>query len=254
MTQAHAFVSCFRGKGQRAIPESIRKKAARDADLAKKQADKRAEVKAARTAVRKEQATRAAKYAVEMAAADAKLIADKRAAKAAGNFFVESEGKFCLNSNLFNSINKLAPKPKKIMQLLRLRQLHNGVFIRLNKATINMIRMVEPFVTYGYPTSTIIKKLIYKRGYGKLNRSRIPLTDNIIVERALGKLGVNCIEDVVHEIQTCGPNFKAVNNFLWPFKLNSPHKGFEKKRHPYANGGVFGNRENLINELITRMM
>lgn len=93
MTQAHASVSCFRGKGQRAIPESIRKKAARDADLAKKQADKRAEVKAARTTVRKEQAAKAAKYATELAAADAKLIADKRAAKAAGNFFVESEAK-----------------------------------------------------------------------------------------------------------------------------------------------------------------
>jgi large subunit ribosomal protein L7e len=253
MTQAYAFVSCFRGKGQRAIPESIRKKLARDVALAKKQADRRAEVKAARTTARKEQASKAAKYAKESADAEQKLIDDKRAAKAAGNFFVEADAKvaFVIRTR---GINKLAPKPKKIMQLLRLRQLHNGVFIRLNKATINMIRMVEPFVTYGYPTSAMIKKLIYKRGYGKLNRMRLPLTDNIIVERALGKLGVNCVEDVIHEIQTCGPHFKAVNNFLWPFKLSSPLKGFEKKRHPFANGGVFGNRENLINELIARMM
>ena len=241
------------GKGQRAIPESIRKKAARDEMLAKKQADARAAVKAARTSSRKEIAAKAAKYASEADAAAKKLVDDKRAAKAAGNFFVESEAKvaFVIRTR---GINKLAPKPKKIMQLLRLRQLHNGVFIRLNKATINMIRMVEPFITYGYPTSTMIKKLIYKRGYGKLNRMRIPLTDNIIIERGLGKCGVNCIEDIVHEIQTCGPNFKAVNNFLWPFKLNSPLKGFEKKRHPYANGGVFGNREGLINEVIARML
>lgn len=83
----------FRGKGQRAIPESIRKKAARDETLAKAQAAKRAEVKAARTTQRKDQASKAAKYAKESADAAQKLIDDKRAAKAAGNFFVESEAK-----------------------------------------------------------------------------------------------------------------------------------------------------------------
>jgi large subunit ribosomal protein L7e len=141
------------------------------------------------------------------------------------------------------------------MQLLRLRQIHNGVFVRLNKATINMIRMVEPFVTYGYPTRDTIKRLVYKRGYGKVNRSRIPLTDNSIIENTLGKdCGITCVEDVVHEIATVGPHFKKVNNFLWPFKLNTANGGgYEKKRHPFANGGAFGNREGLINELITRM-
>ena len=152
------------------------------------------------------------------------------------------------------SINKLAPKPKKIMNLLRLRQLHNGVFVKLHRATINMIRMVEPFVTYGYPSRATVQKLIYKRGHGKVNRSRIPLTDNAIIEKALGAHGIHCMEDLVHEIWTVGPHFKEANNFLWPFKLTSPKKGFEKKRHPFANGGVFGNRENLVNELINRML
>jgi len=116
-----------------------------------------------------------------------------------------------------------------------------------------MIRMVEPFVTYGYPTRSTVQKLIYKRGHGKVNRARIPLTDNSIIEKSLGEHGIACVEDLIHEIWTCGPHFKEANNFLWPFKLSSPNKGFEKKRHPFANGGVFGNRENLINELIRRM-
>lgn len=139
------------------------------------------------------------------------------------------------------------------MNLLRLRQIHNGVFVKLSRATINMIRMVEPFVTYGYPTRSTVQKLIYKRGHGKVNRARIPLTDNSIIEKSLGEHGIACVEDLIHEIWTCGPHFKEANNFLWPFKLSSPNKGFEKKRHPFANGGVFGNRENLINELIRRM-
>jgi large subunit ribosomal protein L7e len=155
---------------------------------------------------------------------------------------------------LFDSIHKLPPKQKKIMQLLRLRQLHNGVFVKLNRATINMIRMVEPYVTYGYPTRDTVRKLIYKRGYGKVNRSRIALDDNAPIEKTLGGSGVSCIEDLIHEIWTCGPNFKQANNFLWPFKLSSPLRGFEKKRHPYQNGGAWGNREEKINELVARMM
>lgn len=129
------------------------------------------------------------------------------------------------------------------MQLLRLRQLHNGVFVRLHKATINMIRKVEPFVAYGYPSTKTVHDLLYKRGFGKENGQRLPLTDNSIIEGQLGKFGIVCIEDLIHEITTCGPHFKEANYFLWPFKLNSPRKGFEKKRHPYHNHGAFGNRE-----------
>jgi large subunit ribosomal protein L7e len=148
----------------------------------------------------------------------------------------------------------LNPQVRKILQLLRLRQLHNGVFVRLNKATINMVRRVEPYITYGYPSRATIKKLIYKRGYGKVNRSRIPLSDNSIIAGELGKHGIISVEDLIHEIVTVGPHFKEANNFLWPFKLNSPKKGFEEKRHPYQNGGAFGNREDKINELIKRML
>jgi large subunit ribosomal protein L7e len=68
------------------------------------------------------------------------------------------------------------------MQLLRLRQLHNGVFVRLNKATINMVRYVEPLITWGYPTRSTVRKLIYGRGFGKVNRSRLALNDNAVVE------------------------------------------------------------------------
>ena len=140
------------------------------------------------------------------------------------------------------------------MQLLRLRQLHNGVFVRLNRATINMIRMVEPYVTYGYPTRDTVRKLIYKRGYGKVNKSRIALDDNSVIEKALGEKGVASVEDLIHEIWTVGAAFKEANNFLWPFKLSSPLKGFEKKRHPFQQGGVWGNREEKINELVAHMM
>jgi len=195
----------------------------------------------------------AEKYAKEYEAADKATIDGKRAAKKAGQFFVEGEAKVAFIIRI-KGINKLAPKPKKILQLFRLRQLHNGVFVKLNKATWNMIRIIEPHVTFGYPSRHMIKNLIYKRGAGKVNRCRIPLTDNSIIAGELGVHGINCIEDLAHEIITCGPKFKEANNFLWPFKLSSPLGGFEIKRHSFAQGyGAYGNREELINQLIKKM-
>ena len=75
------------------MSESIRKKAARDAALLALRKKERSDSKAHRAGQRKIIAANAAKYAKEAADADAKLIADKRAAKAAGNFFVESDAK-----------------------------------------------------------------------------------------------------------------------------------------------------------------
>jgi len=235
------------------VPENITKKLERDAKLLKQRKAAKVQAKTDRKTSRALATKNAEKYAKEYEAADQKEIDGKRAAKKSGHFYVEGEAKVAFVIRI-KGINKLAPKPKKILQLFRLRQLHNGVFIKLNKATWNMIRMIEPHVTFGYPSRHMIKNLIYKRGAGKVNRCRIPLTDNSIIAGELGKHGIECIEDLVHEITTCGPKFKEANNFLWPFKLSSPLGGFEIKRHSFAQGyGAYGNREELINNLIKKM-
>merc|ERR1719263_1468206 len=120
------------GKKARVIPENILKKQARDAKLLKARKDKRVADKKDRAAARKTAYANAEKYYNEYNAADKAMIKAKRDAKAAGTFFVESEPKVAFVITI-KGINKLAPKPKKILQLLRLRQLHNGVFVKLNK-------------------------------------------------------------------------------------------------------------------------
>ncbi|KAI3703983.1 hypothetical protein L1987_74184 [Smallanthus sonchifolius] len=180
------------------------------------------------------------------------LIQLKREARLKGGFYVNPEPKMLFIIRI-RGINAMDPKSKKILQLLRLRQIFNGVFLKVNKATLNMLHRVEPYVTYGYPNLKSVKELIYKRGYGKLNKQRIPLTDNSVVEQALGKHGIICVEDLIHEILTAGPHFKEANNFLWPFKLKAPLGGLKKKRNHYVEGGDAGNREDYINELIRRM-
>ena len=139
--------------------------------------------------------------------------------------------------NVECSINGVSPRVRKILRLLRLRQLHNGVFVRLTAATMPMLRLVEPYIAYGYPTLKSVRDLIYKRGYAKVGAQRKPIIDNMMIEKKLGKHGIVCIEDLVHEIYTVGPNFKYANRFLWPFKLSSPKGGFQDIGRQFTDNG-----------------
>ncbi|KAL6578203.1 60S ribosomal protein L7B [Orobanche minor] len=172
----------------------------------------------------------------------------KREARLKGGFYVNPEAKLMFIVRI-RGINAMHPTTKKILQLLRLRQIFNGVFLKVNKATLNMLRLVEPYVAYG-----TVKELIYKRGYVKLDNRRIPLTDNSVIQQALGKYDIICMEDLVHEIVTVGPHFKEANNFLWPFKLKAPLGGLMKKKNHFVEGGDCGNREGFISQLIKKMM
>jgi len=118
-----------------------------------------------------------------------------------------------------------------------------------------MLRLVEPYVAYGYPNLKTVKELVYKRGFAKVDSKRTAITDNKIIEHKLGKLNVICIEDVIHEIYTSGPEFKAVSNFLWPVKLSSPKGGFHGKMLNHHNeGGSCGQQGDKINILIKQML
>jgi len=197
--------------------------------------------------------TRAEKYVKEYRDADRERIRLSREAKKADSLYVPAEKKLVFVVRI-KGINKIDPKKRKTLQLLRLLQINNGVFIRLTKATMEMLKIVEPFVAYGYPNQKSVRELIYKRGYGKVDKQRVALTDNEMIEEQLGKYGIICMEDLIHEIYTVGPNFKQAANFLWPFKLNSPNGGFRKRKFKhFVEGGDLGNREEQINELIRQM-
>merc|ERR1712127_938761 len=151
-------------------------------------------------------------------------------------------------------LNDMHPKTKKILQIMRLRQMNMGVFMKISKASTEMLKRVEPYISYGYPNLKSVRELIYKRGFGKINKQRLPLNDNAVVEKGLGKQGILCMEDLVHEIYTVGPHFKEANNFLWPFKLRPAKGGQPKKRKGFCEGGQAGNREDKMNLLIQNML
>lgn len=196
---------------------------------------------------------RSEKYEKEYAQMEADLVNQRREARAQGHLFAEPEGRLAIVVRI-RGINQTSPKVKKTLQLLRLRQIHNAVFVRLNKATMEMLRLVEPYIAYGYPNLKTVRELIYKRGFAKLNKQRVPLMKNEQIEKVLGKFDILSVEDLVHEIYTVGPHFKECANFLWPFKLSSPNGGFSKKLLHFNEGGDYGNHEVLIGKLINRMI
>merc|ERR1712070_1253349 len=210
-----------------------------------------------RRAARRGMYKRAAQYQAEYASIEKSLVRQRRQAKAIGNYFCEPEAKLMFVIRI-RGMCDMHPKTKKILQLLRLRQIHLGVFLRVNKATQEMIKRVEPYAAYGYPSLKATRALIYKRGFGKAKTAgqaqRVPLTDNSVIEAELGQYGINCFEDLIHEIYAVGPHFKEANNFLWPFKMNSAKGGLPKKRLGFNEGGQCGNREKFISGLIFNML
>lgn len=235
------------------VPETLLKKRKTQE---KAQADKLAAAKKRKEAQKKKREVifkRAEQYVKEYRDAEREQIRLAREAKKEGSFYVPAETKLVFVVRI-KGINKIAPKPRKILQLLRLVQINNGVFVRVTKATAEMLRIVEPWIAYGTPNLKSVRELIYKRGYGKIDKQRIPLTDNALIEENLGKYGIISIEDLIHEIYTVGPNFKQASNFLWPFKLSSPTGGFRTRKFKhFIEGGDLGDREDKINKLIRQM-
>jgi ribosomal protein L30/L7E len=88
------------------------------------------------------------RYVREYRSSERALIRARRSAKKAGNYFVEPEARLGFVVRI-RGINGVDPKSKKILQLLRLRQIHNGVFVKLNSASLEMLRLVQPYIAWG---------------------------------------------------------------------------------------------------------
>merc|ERR1712182_16019 len=235
------------------VPESVLKKRKTQEKIAADKAAAAADAKAANKDKRVAMYKSAEKYVKEYRNMAKQRVRMHRQAKAAGNHFVDAEAKLAFVVRI-RGLNDMHPKTKKILQLMRLRQMNMGVFMKVSKAATEMLKRVEPYISYGYPNVKSVKDLIYKRGYGKVNKQRLPLNDNAVVEKGLCKHGILFMEDLIHEIYTVGPHFREANNFLWPFKLRAAKGGQPKKRKGFCEGGQAGNREEKMNDLIQRML
>ncbi|KNZ54379.1 uncharacterized protein VP01_2962g9 [Puccinia sorghi] len=225
------------------VPETLLKKRKVNEKAREEKLAKAIEARKASKAKRQVIFKRAEQYVIEYKRKEREAIRLRRAAKLTSiSARIEGFGRL------------LCPIRAKGLFRYQAEGINNGVFIKVTRATTQMLQMVEPYVTYGEPNLKTVRELIYKRGYGKINKQRIPLDNNAIIEQHLGKYGIISIEDIVHEIITVGPNFKQVSNFLYPFHLSNPTSGFRARKFTaFVEGGDAGKREHYINKLVRNM-
>jgi len=149
--------------------------------------------------------------------------------------------------------NGLTPRITKLLSYWKLTGKNRAVLLPVNEKMMRDLKVAQSYITWGFPSKQAVNDLLYKRGVTAVGRK--PLTDNTVIEEALGETtGIICIEDLVHELYNYGPNFLSVCQFLAAFKLETPAGGFRNKRVPFSRGGDSGLRGEKINDLLTRMI
>ena len=143
-----------------AVPESVLKKRKRQEKWDEENRAKSAAAATAGTAKKAEAFKRAEQYVKEYREQEQQLVTMKRAARKAGTFYVEPEQKVLFVMRL-RGINGIHPKTRHILKVLRLLQMHNGVFMKVNKATLNMLVKVDPYIMYGYPNLKTVSSAAY---------------------------------------------------------------------------------------------
>ncbi|KAK2116395.1 60S ribosomal protein L7-like 1 [Saguinus oedipus] len=117
---------------------------------------------------------------------------------------------------------------------LRLKKIFSGVFLKVTPQNLKMLRIVEPYVTWGFPNPKSVRELILKRGQARVKNKTIPLTDNTVIEEHLGKFG-------------------EISWFLCPFHLSVARHATKNRVGFLKEMGTPGYRGERINQLIRQL-
>ncbi|ORD96993.1 RL7 [Hepatospora eriocheir] len=159
---------------------------------------------------------------------------------------------------LIRSTNGVPPKPKKCLELLRLKHINECVIIKNNLCNRNLLKTAASYIAYGTINYELMRKLIYKRGCGIKRKAcgtkiKIKLTNEEIEQAFNGKY--RCIEELCFGIFSDAEDQTKILRFLSPFKLNCPLGGFSgKKKLNILKGGNTGNNRGMLGNLISRMI
>lgn len=147
--------------------------------------------------------------------------------------------------------------PKEIQLILtrlNLKDLNNAVILFYNQEILKMIELIDNYITWGYISKTKIEDLLRKRGSINAGNNEVNELDNVNIENSLGKYGIICIEDLIHELSFKTENSKVVLDYLGYFKLAENDEGFQKVNLCFDKGGSTGFRGSKINILLNKMI
>ncbi|KAA8496651.1 60S ribosomal protein L7-like 1 [Porphyridium purpureum] len=180
-----------------------------------------------------------------------------------------------------NRQDSIPSRQTRILKMLGLGQNQTAVFVKRTQQNLALLRRVQNYVTYGRPTVQTIRSLIQKRAFVRTgavdadpgaqvvyaNRKaagdkyiRTSLSNNVMVEDALGEEGLVCIEDIVQEIASGGSDFDVCRGFLLPFRLSLPSTSRDHRRlrptdyKAFTKGGKMGYRGDDIDDLVLAMV
>ena len=141
-----------------------------------------------------------------------------------------------------------------ILSKLNLKELYSAIILFYNKETFKMVKLIESYITWGYIKKNIIEEILRKRGSIIVGNNEQNLLENIEIENALGKYGIICLEDIIHELSYETKNAPYVLDYLGYFKLSNKDEGFDKVNIPFNKGGNQGFRGEKINSLLKLMI
>ena len=183
----------------------------------------------------------------------AEIAAEKSKAESKDVLYCPAESKFIVAIQI-KSLNGIPPKQKKTMELLRLKGNNQCVILKNNVSIKKMLQIAKDYIAYGTISYELLRKLVYKRGYGKIDHSKVKLTNETIEDAFEGKY--KCIESLLEVIYHGGEDMKKVLNFIQPIKLNSPKGAFcaTRKAKTFIQGGVANDHKELLGDLLERMI
>eukprot|EP00930_Biecheleria_cincta_P061183 TRINITY_DN46742_c0_g1_i1.p1 TRINITY_DN46742_c0_g1~~TRINITY_DN46742_c0_g1_i1.p1 ORF type:complete len:286 (-),score=68.86 TRINITY_DN46742_c0_g1_i1:120-905(-) len=143
---------------------------------------------------------------------------------------------------------------KIALRELGLQRRHQMTFRLNNEETSKRLQIAKPFCFWGVPTFKAVFDIVHKKAEFRDKDSqggRTVLSDNILIEKHLGDLGVLCTEDLAHVIHTGGKGFKEVMQRLCPVTLGNVKKASGMVHDQYF---VWGDLKEGVDKEISKLM
>lgn len=143
---------------------------------------------------------------------------------------------------------------KLSMKGIGLRQRHTLVFLPNTEETLQSLNTCKPFVYWGSPSFKVVFNLVHKKALFRdpdAPNGKTTLSDNVLIEKHLGDLGVLCTEDLAHVVHSCTKHFGEVNARLWPVPVGDTKKA---KGMVHERKFTFGDQQRGINLKLERLL
>ncbi|KAF4703216.1 hypothetical protein FOZ62_013857 [Perkinsus olseni] len=108
----------------------------------------------------------------------------------------------------------------KALRKMGLRKYGHAMFLEDTLENRELLRICETFVYYGVPSPKAISDLLHKKAYiqAKAGESYELLTNNLVIEEALGDINILSVEDIVDVVKAANagetPNLEKLRRVL----------------------------------------